>query len=88
MVTVMSESRQLEIPEELVQRLGFQAGSRFEWTPTSDGLLLRLLPDRSDMVKSLRGAGRRLVPHAESQVEALWQDREDELAFEIAAEEA
>ena len=60
MVSVMSESRQLEIPEELVQRLGFQAGSSFEWTLTSDGLLLRLLPDRVALERSLRGEGRRL----------------------------
>jgi hypothetical protein len=68
----------VEISEELGQRLGFHAGARFEWTPTSDGLLLRLLPDRVALERSLRGEGRRLMPNVDSLVEALIQDRAED----------
>jgi bifunctional DNA-binding transcriptional regulator/antitoxin component of YhaV-PrlF toxin-antitoxin module len=86
MVTVMSESRQLEIPEELVQRLGFQPGSRIEWVVTTDGLNLRVLPDRVDLERSLRGEGRRLMPNVDSLVEALLEDRAEDDRLEIAQE--
>ena len=88
MVTVMSESRQWESPEELVQRLGFRPGSRIEWVATTDGLNLRVLPDRVDLERSLRGEGRRLMPNVDALVQALLEDRAEDDRLEMAQERA
>ena len=75
---MVSEPNNLVVPGELVETLGVQVGSRVEWTSTGDGLTVRLLPDRAEIERSLRGEGRRLMPNAGSQVEALLRDREED----------
>lgn len=85
MTTVLGESNQLSIPDDLAREAGLHAGSRVEVTVTSEGVLVRpsglSREEKLAILDSLRGEGRRLLPNAGDQVEALIRDRaEDETA--------
>ena len=88
MITVVSESGMLEIPEEFLSKVGIHPGARVECTATSDGFLIRPLIDRAAIERSLRGAGRRLMPNSGSLVEALLAEREEDARLEFAEEMA
>ncbi len=90
MTTVLQISDTLTIPEDLARAAHLQAGSRVEVTSTPQGLLVRRSPltheEKVALLEGLRGEGRRLMPNAGSQVEALLRDRAEDDALDLEDE--
>ena len=90
MFTVLSESNQLSIPEELARAAGLHAGSQVEVTVTAQGVLVRpsglSREKKLALLSSLEGDGQRRLPAAKSQVEALLRDRAESNALDLSDE--
>ena len=90
MVTVYHEANALSIPDDLALAAGLREGARVDLSLTPEGVLVRGRPltreDKIAVAESLRGEGRRLLPNAGNQVEALLRDRAEDDALDLEDE--
>jgi len=65
------------IPADVARRYGILPGYRLDWRPGSedDEILVRVIPDRSELGRRLRGSGRRYAPEQDA-VAGLIAERE------------
>jgi bifunctional DNA-binding transcriptional regulator/antitoxin component of YhaV-PrlF toxin-antitoxin module len=64
------------IPAEIGRRLGIKPGYRLDWQPVEgkEEILVRVIPDRSELARRLLGAGRKFAPERDAVAE-LVQER-------------
>lgn len=92
MTTVLGDSNQISIPEDMARAAGLRSGSRVEVSVTPEGVLVKpsrlTRAEKLAILESLSGEGRRLMPNAGSQVEALLRDRAEDDLLDLQDESA
>ncbi|MFN8488648.1 MAG: hypothetical protein U0350_13695 [Caldilineaceae bacterium] len=63
----------ITIPVEMTRRFGIKPGYRFDWQPVEgkDEIMIRVIPDRSELARRLLGAGRRFSPQRNAVAELI-----------------
>jgi bifunctional DNA-binding transcriptional regulator/antitoxin component of YhaV-PrlF toxin-antitoxin module len=71
MVTTVTRNYMVDIPADIVRKLGIKAGYRFDWQVVegSAEILVRVMPDRAAMAERLLGEGRRFSPDRDAVAE-------------------
>ncbi len=69
------------IPMEIARRFGVRPGFSFDWFETGkpDEIAIRVIPDRKELSRRLKGAGKFFSPSRNS-VEELLKERSEEMA--------
>jgi bifunctional DNA-binding transcriptional regulator/antitoxin component of YhaV-PrlF toxin-antitoxin module len=77
MTTIVTEGNKVMIPGEIADALGIKPGTQLDWASAeSPGkLVVTIVPDRSEMVRSLYGAGQKYLKPGDDPVGDLMRDR-------------
>ena len=69
------------IPIEIVRTLGVKAGFSLDWFETGkpDTIIIRVNPDRKELSRRMKGAGKSYLPQRDA-VRELLQERSEEMA--------
>jgi AbrB family looped-hinge helix DNA binding protein len=80
MQSTVTGRNQISIPAKLARKMGIHRGSRLVWEETSepDRLLVRVLPDRNELVERISGSGRRWLRPGADPVGELLRERANE----------
>jgi bifunctional DNA-binding transcriptional regulator/antitoxin component of YhaV-PrlF toxin-antitoxin module len=63
LTSTVSIGNQVAIPRDLAEELGIKPGTRLEWERSNDSadtLVVKVMPDRRALAKSLFGAGEKV----------------------------
>ena len=73
MMTTVTQKNMITIPAEVGRRFGIKPGYRLDWQPVEgkDEILVRVIPDRSELARRLLGAGRRFSPERDAVAELV-----------------
>jgi bifunctional DNA-binding transcriptional regulator/antitoxin component of YhaV-PrlF toxin-antitoxin module len=73
MITTITKKNMVTIPAEVGRRYGIRPGYRLDWLPIegTDEILVRVIPDRTELARRLLGAGRRFAPERDSVAELV-----------------
>jgi AbrB family looped-hinge helix DNA binding protein len=79
MTTTVTQKNMVTIPAEVGRKLGIRPGWKLDWQPIEgrDEILVRVIPDRSELARRLCGLGADLAPERDA-VGELDQERERE----------
>lgn len=63
----------ITIPAEVGRHFGIKPGYRLDWQPVEgkDEILVRVIPDRSELARRLLGAGRHFSPERDAVAELI-----------------
>lgn len=87
MTTTVGEGNQVSIPPEIVREFEIRPGTRLEWAKGREGvILLKPLPNRSELARQLMGAGRRWLKPGVDPVHDLIKEREEDHRLDQADE--
>lgn len=77
MSITVREGNEIAIPIELASELGITAGTQLEVAAQeSEGtLILKVVPDRTALIRSLQGAGRKYLNPGENPIKELIEER-------------
>ena len=77
MVTMVTGKRQVTIPAAIAVAAKIETGTRFDWELSKNGreIRLKILPNRRQLLDSVRGAGRKYLKPGESFVAGLIEER-------------
>ena len=79
MTSTITMKNQTTLPASIVARAGIAAGYRLEWSLAKNGeLRAKPIPPLEEVVKSLRGRGKKLLRKGRSAVADLIEDRSNE----------
>jgi bifunctional DNA-binding transcriptional regulator/antitoxin component of YhaV-PrlF toxin-antitoxin module len=81
MTTTVTSKNMVTIPMEIARKFGVKPGFSLDWFETGmpDEITIRVIPDRRELSRRLKGAGKRCSPQRDS-VRELVQERSEELA--------
>ena len=73
MITTVTPSHTIPIPEDISRQFGIQPGWRLDWSPIEgrDEILVRVIPGRGELAGRLLGAGQRFSPERDSIAELI-----------------
>ena len=73
MITTVTQKNMITIPAEIGRYFGIKPGYRLDWQLVADKeeILVRVIPDRSELARRLLGAGRRFSPHRDAVAELI-----------------
>jgi AbrB family looped-hinge helix DNA binding protein len=73
MITTITRKNMVTIPAEIGRRLGIKPGYRLDWQPVEgkEEILVRVIPDRSELARRLLGAGRKFAPERDAVAELI-----------------
>ena len=73
MQTTVTTKNMITIPKPLAKKLGIKPGWKLDWTegPSPDEILVRVIPDRAELGRRLRGRGRQWSPERDSVAELI-----------------
>ena len=73
MITTVTPSHTIPIPEDISRQFGIQPGWRLDWSPMEgrDEILVRVIPGRGELAQRLLGAGQRFSPERDSIAELI-----------------
>ena len=73
MLTTITRKNMVTIPAEIGRRLGIKPGYRLDWQPVEgkEEILVRVIPDRSELARRLLGAGRKFAPERDAVAELI-----------------
>jgi bifunctional DNA-binding transcriptional regulator/antitoxin component of YhaV-PrlF toxin-antitoxin module len=79
MITTVTPTHMIPIPDEVSRKFGIQPGWRLDWSPVEgrDEILIRVILGRGELARRLLGAGRRFSPERDGVAE-LVAERESE----------
>ena len=79
MITTVTGKNMVSIPRAVSEQYRIKPGWKFDWSPGSreDELVVRLIPDRSELSRRLRGSGQHLRS-GDDTVSDLVAERENE----------
>ena len=79
MITTVTQKNMITIPAEVGRRFGIKPGFRLDWQPVEgkDEILVRVIPDRSELARRLLGAGRRFAPERDAVAELVAERGEE-----------
>ena len=63
MITTVTQKNMVSIPAEIWKKLGIRPGYKLDWHALEgkDEILVKVLPDRAELAKRLKGLGASLV---------------------------
>jgi len=81
MTTTVTSKNMITIPMEIARKFGVKPGFSFDWFDTGrpDEIAIRVIPDRKELSRRLKGAGKSYSPLRDSVYELL-QERSEEMA--------
>jgi bifunctional DNA-binding transcriptional regulator/antitoxin component of YhaV-PrlF toxin-antitoxin module len=81
MTTTVTSKNMITIPMEIARKFGVKPGCSFDWFDTGrpDEITIRVIPDRKELSRRLKGAGKSYSPLRDS-VHELLQERSEEMA--------
>jgi len=80
MTTTVTMKNQVTLPAAIVAKAGIEAGFRLDWSLGKNGeLRAKPLPPLEQVVKSLRGRGKKFLPKGRSAVADLIEERSKEV---------
>ncbi len=81
MKTTVTSKNMITIPMEIARKFGVKPGFSFDWFDTGrpDEIAIRVIPDRKELSRRLKGAGKSYSPLRDS-VHELLQERSEEMA--------
>ena len=81
MTTTVTSKNMITIPMEIARKFGVKPGFSFDWFDTGrpDEIAIRVIPDRKELSRRLKGAGKSYSPLRDS-VRELLQERSEEMA--------
>jgi len=64
MITTVTPSHTIPIPDDISRKFGIQPGWRLDWSPIEgrDEILVRVIPGRGELARRLLWAGQRFSP--------------------------
>ena len=73
MITTVTPSHTIPIPEDISRQFGIQPGWQLDWSPIEgrDEILVRVIPGRGELARRLLGAGQRFSPERDSIAELI-----------------
>jgi AbrB family looped-hinge helix DNA binding protein len=73
MITTISRRTMVAIPAEIRRRLGIKPGYRLDWQLVEgrEEILIRVIPNRSELARRLLGAGRQFAPERDAVAELI-----------------
>ena len=73
MITTVTPSHTIPIPDDISRQFGIQPGWRLDWSPIEgrDEILVRVIPGRGAVARRLLGAGQRFSPERDSIAELI-----------------
>ncbi len=73
MITTVTQKNMITIPVEIKRHFGIKPGYRLDWQLVADKeeILVRVIPDRSELARRLLGAGRHFSPHRDAVAELI-----------------
>ena len=73
MLTTVTSKNMVTIPAEIARRMGIRPGYRLDWQPVEgeEQILVRVIPDRSELARRLLGAGREFAPERDAVAELI-----------------
>lgn len=73
MITTVTQKNMITIPAEVGRHFGIKPGYRLDWQVMEgrDEILVRVIPDRSELARRLLGAGRRFAPERDAVAELI-----------------
>ncbi|MGZ8215777.1 hypothetical protein [Methylomagnum sp.] len=79
MITTVTQTNMIPIPDEVSRKFGIQPGWRLDWSPVEgrDEILVRVIPGRGELARRLLGRGQRFSPEQDG-VAGLVAERESE----------
>ena len=79
MITTVTQKNMVTIPAEVGRKFGIKPGWKLDWQPVEgrEEIVVRVIPDRGELARRLRGAARRFSPERDSVAE-LVAERESE----------
>jgi bifunctional DNA-binding transcriptional regulator/antitoxin component of YhaV-PrlF toxin-antitoxin module len=68
MITTVTSSHTITIPEDISRQFGIQPGWRLDWSPIEgrSEILVRVIPGRGELARRLLGAGQGFAPERDS----------------------
>jgi bifunctional DNA-binding transcriptional regulator/antitoxin component of YhaV-PrlF toxin-antitoxin module len=81
MITTVTSKNMVTIPMKIARRFGVKPGFSLDWFETEkpDEITIRVIPDRKELSRRLKGAGKSYSPERDS-VRELLQERSEEMA--------
>ena len=81
MIMVAPSKNMVTIPIEIARKLGVQPGFSLDWFETGkpDEIMIRVIADRKELSRRLKGAGKSYSPERDA-VRELIQERSEEMA--------
>ena len=81
MTTTVTSKNMITIPMGIARKFGVKPGFSFDWFDTGrpDEIAIRVIPDRKELSRRLKGAGKSYSPLRDS-VHELLQERSEEMA--------
>ena len=81
MMTTVTSKNMVTIPIEIARKLGVKPGFSLDWFETGkpDEITIRVIPDRKELSRRLKGAGKSYSQQRDS-VRELVQERSEEVA--------
>ena len=81
MTSTVSIGNQVAIPGNLAAELGIKPGTRLDWERSIgsvDTLLVKIVPNRADLARSLFGAGKKFLKPEDDPIGDLVRERTQE----------
>lgn len=81
MTTTVTSKNMITIPVEIARKFGVKPGFSFDWFATDkpDEISIRVIPDRKELSRRLKGGGKIHSPQRDS-VSELVKERSEEMA--------
>ena len=79
MVSLISTKNMVSIPQAIARQYGIQPGWKLDWVPgrNADELVVRVIPDRAEMARRLKGQGRQYAPAVDSVADVVAERAQD-----------
>ena len=79
MTTTVTRKSMVTIPAEVARAYGIRPGYRLDWMsiPDSDEIMVRVVPDRPELGRRLRGSGRTVAPDRDGVAELIAEREAD-----------
>jgi hypothetical protein len=79
MVSLVSTKNMVSIPQAIARLYGIQPGWKLDWEQGrgADELLVRVIPDRAELARRLKGQGRRYSPAVDALADMVAERAQD-----------
>lgn len=83
MTTTLTGKNQVTVPAEIAQKLGLQAGARFDWAlgDQPNQIVITVKPTRRQLLERVRQIGRTFKKKGQEPIADLVREREEEDRF-------